>query len=73
MPHITVELFPGKSREEKLKIAEKVRAALCEETGHRLGAVSVSVTDVPKEQWKERVYDKVVSEDDTVIMPDYKM
>lgn len=73
MPHITVELYEGRSGEEKRIIAEKLRDALCAQTGHRAGAVSVSVVDVPKEQWKSQVYDRVKANESLVLEPDYEM
>lgn len=73
MPHITVELYEGRSDEEKRVIAKCVRDALCSQTGHRAGAVSVSVVDVPKEQWKSQVYDRIKTDENLVLEPDYEM
>lgn len=73
MPHITIELYSGRSTEEKIKIAEAVQNALCSQTGHRNGAVSVSIVDVPKEEWKEKVFDRISDDENIVLRPDYKM
>ena len=34
---------------------------------------SVSVVDVPQDEWKEKVYDKVKKDDNTIIQPGYEM
>lgn len=73
MPHITVELYEGRSDDEKRIIAEKVRDALCSQTGHEHGKVSVSVVDIPSSQWKSRVYDRVMEDENLVLEPDYEM
>lgn len=73
MPHINVKLYTGKSHEDKAKIAEALLKALAD-TGVREGAISVSITDIDKEDWKESVYDKeIVNNEDLYIKPDYEM
>jgi 4-oxalocrotonate tautomerase len=56
MPHVIVKLYPGRSEEQKKKLAEEiakdvVTIAKCEEK-----SVSVAIEDVEKEDWAERVY-----------------
>lgn len=56
MPHISVKLYPGRSEEQKNRMAEEivktiVATANCKET-----AVSVAIEDVAPEDWTEQVY-----------------
>ena len=47
MPHIAISMYPGRSREEKAALAEKVRALVSEELKKDPKVVTVSVHDVP--------------------------
>ena len=73
MPHITIQMYPGRSDELKKKLAEALREAASRTLEREEAHFSVSVKDVPKEKWKEQVYDKVRSDANTVIQPGYTM
>lgn len=56
MPHIIVKLYPGRSEEQKVKLADEiakdvVAIAKCEEK-----SVSVAFEEIEKEEWPEKVY-----------------
>jgi 4-oxalocrotonate tautomerase len=56
MPHIIVKLYPGRSEEQKKKLANEivkdvVEIAKCEEK-----VVSVAFEEIEKEDWAEKVY-----------------
>jgi len=56
MPHIIVKLYPGRSEEQKKKLADEivkdvVAIAKCEEK-----SVSVAFEEIKKEDWAEKVY-----------------
>jgi len=56
MPHVTVKLYPGRSEEQKSRLAEAivkdvVALARCEEK-----SVSVAIEEVKPEDWAEKVY-----------------
>jgi 4-oxalocrotonate tautomerase len=56
MPHVMVKLYPGRSEEQKLKLADKivkdvVTIANCDEK-----SVSVAFEEIEKEEWAEKVY-----------------
>ncbi len=73
MPHINVKMYTGRNKEEKEKIAKFLANALVE-TGINESAISVSITDVDKENWKTEVYDKELTNNkDLFIKPGYKM
>ena len=56
MPHVIVKLYPGRSEEQKTRLAEKivedvVAIAKCDEK-----SVSVAIEEVRPEDWAEIVY-----------------
>ncbi len=57
MPHVSVKLWPGRSEEEKHRLAEAIAEDVVRITGCGEGSVSVTIEDVPPDQWKEKVYD----------------
>ncbi len=56
MPHVIVKLYPGRTEEQKKRLAEKIAAdvaeiAVCEEK-----SVSVAIEEIEKEEWAGKVY-----------------
>jgi 4-oxalocrotonate tautomerase len=56
MPHVIVKLYPGRSEDQKIKLADEivkdvVAIAKCDEK-----SVSVAFEEIEKEDWAENVY-----------------
>lgn len=51
MPLITVELFEGRSVEQKRQIVAGLTKTMCDITGGNPSAVQVMIRDVPKSDW----------------------
>jgi len=56
MPHVIVKMHPGRTAEQKKKLAEAitesvVKIAKCEEK-----SVSVAIEEIPADDWTEKVY-----------------
>ena len=56
MPHVIVKLYPGRSDELKVKLANEIAKdvaaiAVCEEK-----SVSMAFVEIEKEDWAEKVY-----------------
>jgi 4-oxalocrotonate tautomerase len=56
MPHVIVKLLPGRSEQQKARLAEEivkdvVAIAKCEEK-----SVSVAIEEIKPEDWAEKVY-----------------
>ena len=56
MPHVIVKLYPGRTKEQKIKLADEivkdvVAIAKCDEK-----SVSVAFEEIEKEDWAEKVY-----------------
>ena len=73
MPHIAIQMYPGRDDETKKKLAEAILKTAAQELNRGQEHFSVSIEDVPQSEWKEKVYDKVVQDKNTVIQPGYKM
>lgn len=59
MPHIRVQLFPGRDEETKKKMADKLRDSAQEAIGCPKEAICVSVEEVKPEDWNDTVALKV--------------
>lgn len=59
MPHIAIQMYPGRDQATKEKIAKKMQAVLAEEMAADKKFFSVSIEDIPAEDWKVEVEDKI--------------
>lgn len=59
MPHIDVNLFPGRTEEQKQKLAEKIVEDAMEILGAPREALSVAMHEVAPENWNQDIADKV--------------
>lgn len=75
MPHIQMKCYPGKTEEQKIKLAEKIAAAVEEVFGSKNGSISVTIEDVEPQQWKEEVWDKEIVPKKEILYkkPEYTM
>ena len=64
MPHVEIKCFAGRSEEQKKECAEKIAKVIVETLGCAESAVSVAIKDIPKEEWKEKVWDRNIVPDD---------
>ena len=61
MPHIEIQCFSGRTDEQKKQCAEKIADVVAETLGCKASSVSVAITDVLEEEWKEKVWDKYIA------------
>ncbi len=73
MPHITIQMYPGRDEETKKKLAQAVLDAASKSLDRGSEHFSVSIKDVSQDKWKAEVYDKVLADADTIIKPGYSM
>ena len=67
MPHVIVKLLPGRSEQQKAKIAEEVTKAIMATANCAESAVSVGIEDVASEDWTEQVYNPdILGKSDTL-------
>lgn len=71
MPHITCQMYPGRSEELKKILAEKLHEATVEALGCSPEAVSVAIEDIMPDDWNVRVPD-VVPDEQVIIGPIFR-
>ena len=73
MPHVIIKMHPGRTEEQKIKLAQAIadsvmKIAKCEEK-----SVSVAIEEIATEDWAETVYkpDIIEKEETLVKRPGY--
>jgi 4-oxalocrotonate tautomerase len=56
MPHVIVKLWPGKSEEQKSRLAERIAEDVMEVLGYGEESVSVAMEEIDSAEWVEKVY-----------------
>jgi 4-oxalocrotonate tautomerase len=56
MPHVIVKLRPGKSEDQKLRLAEKIAHDVMDVLGYGQDAVSVGFQEIKSSDWAAQVY-----------------
>jgi 4-oxalocrotonate tautomerase len=73
MPHIIVKLWPGKSRQQKQRLADEITRSVTSVLGYGDESVSVGFEEVSAGDWMEKVYqpDIVARQDRLYKKPGY--
>lgn len=67
MPLVIVKLLPGRSEQQKAKIAEAVTQAIMATANCAETSVSVGIEDVASDDWTETVYKPdIIGKPDTI-------
>lgn len=69
MPHVDITMLPGRDTETKLEIARKVQQFLSAELGVERRIVSVSIEDVPREEWEHHM--EVIRDEKNILIKEY--
>ncbi|MFL6333283.1 MAG: tautomerase family protein [Pyrinomonadaceae bacterium] len=56
MPHVIVKLWPGKSEEQKARLAEEIVKDVTKVLSYGEESVSVAFEEVETQDWAEKVY-----------------
>jgi 4-oxalocrotonate tautomerase len=75
VPHVVVKLWPGKSEEQKIELAEEITRDVMSILDYGEESVSVAIEEVKPQDWAEKVYrPEVVGKWDTLYkQPGYTM
>lgn len=75
MPHVIVKLWPGKSEEQKIRLAEAITRDVMKALNYESEAVSVAMEEIQPEDWAKKVYqpDIVAQPDKLYKKPGYTM
>jgi 4-oxalocrotonate tautomerase len=56
MPHVIVKAWPGKTDEQKRRLADAITRDVMDILGYGEESVSVGFEEIPSDRWKEEVY-----------------
>jgi 4-oxalocrotonate tautomerase len=56
MPHVIVKLYPGRSDQQKTRLADEITKAVVTIVGCEEKSVSVAFEEIKPEDWAEKVY-----------------
>jgi 4-oxalocrotonate tautomerase len=56
MPHVIVKLWPGKSEEQKTRLAEAITRDVMRVLNYGEESVSVALEEITPQDWAEKVY-----------------
>lgn len=56
MPHVIVKLWPGKSEDQKKRLAEKITQDVMEVLNYGEDSVSVAMEEIKSSDWAKQVY-----------------
>ncbi|MDK3018790.1 tautomerase family protein [Pseudodonghicola flavimaris] len=76
MPHVIVKAWPGKTEDQKKRLAEAISRNVMEIFEYGADAVSVAIEEVAPARWKEDVYQPDIAEADPQTLyktPGYEM
>jgi 4-oxalocrotonate tautomerase len=67
MPHIIVKLYPGRTEEQKHRLAEAITREVVDIAKCEARSVSVAIEEVAPEQWPEKVYRPDILDHETLL------
>jgi len=56
LPHVIVKLWPGRSEQQKMRLAEEIVKDVMNVLNSGEESVSVAIEEVPAQEWAEKVY-----------------
>jgi len=56
MPHVIVKLWPGKSEQQKTRLAEAITKEVMDILHYAEESVSVAMEEIKSQDWVEKVY-----------------
>ena len=75
MPHVIVKLWPGRSEQQKIQLAEAIVKDVVNIMNCGEESVSVAIEEIPAADWKEKVYEPDIlnNQDNLYKKPGYSM
>lgn len=58
MPHVNIKCYPGKTKEEKEKLAERITKDIMEVFDVGEDGISIAFQEIKKEDWENEVWKK---------------
>ncbi len=63
MPHISIKLYPGKSEQQKVRLAEQIVKDVISLLENSEDSISVAIEEINPEDWVEKVYQPEILND----------
>ncbi|MEF2879438.1 MAG: tautomerase family protein [Blautia sp.] len=60
MPHVNIKCYPGRTKEQKQLLAERITKDIVEIFNTDEKNVSIAIQDIPQDQWDKEVWDKEI-------------
>ena len=57
MPHVIVKLWPGKTEQQKKRLADAIVKDITDVLNASEDSVSVAIEEIASDEWTEKVYD----------------
>ena len=75
MPHVIVKLWPGKSEQQKARLADKIAEGVMEVLNYGEESVSVGFEEIQSQDWRQKVYKPDIQDnwDKVYKKPGYEM
>ena len=68
MPHITINVWPGKTEQQKMALAARIAEAVQEEFGNDLGYISVGCCEYLPKDWPAFYRDEIYGQDQELLI-----
>jgi 4-oxalocrotonate tautomerase len=75
MPHVIVKVWPGKSEDQKARLADQITRDVADILSYGEDSISVAIEDVSSHDWAEQVYRPDIRDrrDELYKKPGYEM
>lgn len=60
MPHIKVQMYPGRTTEKKEELTQAIEETIKEVLGATSDSISIAIEEVAQEAWKKEVVEKEI-------------
>ena len=73
MPHVIVKLWPGKSEQQKNRLADKIAKDVMDVLNYGEESVSVGFEEIKSQDWKAKVYKPDIEDKDVIYVANAKL
>jgi 4-oxalocrotonate tautomerase len=67
MPHVIIKLWPGRSEEQKMELANRISNTLKETINVSEDSISIAFEEIPKEVWVKEVYNPDIIDKESLL------
>ena len=75
MPHLKVQMYPGRTDAQKEQLEKSLEECMKEVLGSPSSSISIAIEEIPQENWHEEVVEKELKENSNTVvkMPGYPL